>query len=127
MDPTLAVRKLVRNAGYRIPATRSSPICPVSVYAIDPTPLEEVRSVGVDAGIATTSASDFASGLSGGARLGTDEMGWAIDTLHDGLRQTAQETGGKAIIGTGEERTFLAPIEMLRRPYAADGVSIGSD
>ena len=34
MDPTLAVRKLVGSAGYRIPATRSSPICPSSVLPI---------------------------------------------------------------------------------------------
>jgi len=83
----------------------------VSIYAIDPTPINQVRGMAVDAGIQTVSEADFASGRSGSARLSSLEMDYAISGLRDGLIDTAEETGGQAIIGATDLAVAVQTIE----------------
>jgi len=84
----------------------------VSIYAIDPTPINQVRGMAVDAGIQTVSEADFASGRSGSARLSSLEMDFAISGLRDGLLDTAEETGGQAIIGATDLAVAVQTIEV---------------
>ena len=83
----------------------------VSIYAIDPTPINQVRGVAVDAGIQTISEADFATGRSGSARLSSVEMQAAITGMRDGLIDTAAETGGQAIIGATDLAEAVHTIE----------------
>jgi len=83
----------------------------VSIYAIDPTPINQVRGMAVDAGIQTVSEADFASGRSGSARLSSIEMDYAVTGLRDGMIDAAAETGGQAIIGATDLAEAVQTIE----------------
>jgi VWFA-related protein len=89
----------------------------VSIYAIDPTPINQVRGIAIDAGIQTTSEAAFNSGRSGGAQLGSVEMQFAITSLRDGLVEAAMETGGRAIIGATDLAEAVHTIEQDTRRF----------
>ncbi len=74
----------------------------VSIYAVDPTPLADSRSLGIDVRIRTLASSQL---------LNSPTVQGSLDGLRDVLKDAATATGGKAAIHATDLRATLEEIE----------------